>query len=111
MIEVFQREPDYALSLLNDIFEDGDDQGELLIFLRYMTKAFGGVQTVAQKAALNGTQLYRTLSAKGNPELKSLVAILRAMNMKLVVQRIKPAKRAKPATKAKSAKSKSAKAA
>jgi DNA-binding phage protein len=33
-----------------------------------MTKAFGGMQSVADKANLNPTQLYRTLSASGNPE-------------------------------------------
>ena len=51
-----------------------------------MTKAFGGVPKVAEAAHLNGTHLYRTLSAKGNPELRSLSAILRAMGLRLAVQ-------------------------
>jgi hypothetical protein len=44
-----------------------------------MTKAFGGVQSVAEKANLNPTQLYRTLSQDGNPGLSSRAAILKAM--------------------------------
>jgi probable addiction module antidote protein len=90
MAELFKQDPGYALEMLNDILEDGE-QGELLIALRQMTKAFGGVQTVAEKAHLNPTQLYRTLSEQGNPELRSLSAILRAMGLRLAVERVKAA--------------------
>jgi len=63
----------------------------LLIALRQMAKAFGGMQTVAEKANLNPTQIYRTLSAEGNPELTSISAILRAMGMRLAVERVRAA--------------------
>jgi probable addiction module antidote protein len=86
MAELFKDDPAYAVELLNGILEDGK-QGELLIALRQMTKAFGGVQDVAEKANLNPTQLYRTLSAEGNPELRSLSAVLRAMGLRLAVER------------------------
>jgi probable addiction module antidote protein len=85
--ELFQEDPAYALALLNSTLEDGD-QAELLIALRQMTKAFGGIQSVAEKANLNPTQLYRTLSAEGNPELRSLSAILKAMGLRLTVERV-----------------------
>lgn len=90
MAELFKEDPGYALELLNSILEDGD-QGELLIVLRQMTKAFGGVQSVAEKADLNPTQLYRTLSEQGNPELRSLSAILKAMGLRLAVERVRAA--------------------
>jgi probable addiction module antidote protein len=90
MAELFKQDPAYAVELLNGILEDGE-QGELLIALRQMTKAFGGMQTVAQKADLNPTQLYRTLSEQGNPELSSLSAILKAMGLRLAVERVKAA--------------------
>jgi probable addiction module antidote protein len=80
MGELFQEDPTYALELLNSVPEDGEP-GELLIALRQMTKAFGGVQSVAEKANLNPTQLYRTLSQDGNPGLSSLAAILKAMGL------------------------------
>lgn len=85
MAELYRGDPAFALDVLNSILEDGD-QAELLIALRHMTKAFGGVQVVAEQAQLNPTQLYRTLSAQGNPGLSSLVAILRAMGLRLAVQ-------------------------
>ena len=86
MAELFREDPSYAVELLNNILQDGN-QGELLITHRQLTKAFGGVQSVAEKAHLNPTQLYRTLSAEGNPALSSLAAILKAMGLRLAIQR------------------------
>ena len=51
-----------------------------------MAEAFGGVSQVAKEANLNATTLYRTLSVKGNPELKSLNALLRALGLRSAVQ-------------------------
>lgn len=84
MAEMLRNDPDFAIQLLNSILENGD-QSELLITLRQLTKAFGGVQNVAASAHLSTTQLYRTLSPDGNPVLSSLSAILKAMGMRLAV--------------------------
>ena len=85
MAEMYRNDPELARDLLNAILADGD-QGELLIVLRQLTKAFGGVQAVAEKANLNPTQLYRTLSQEGNPALSSFTAIVKAMGMKICLQ-------------------------
>lgn len=84
MAEIFAEDPALAMHFLNDILRDGT-QKDLLIALRQMTKAFGGVTRIAEAAKLNPTQLYRTLSKEGNPELKSFTAILKAMGMRLSV--------------------------
>ena len=92
MAEAYREDPALAVEVLNSILEDGE-QGELMIVLRQMAKAFGGVQTVAEQAQLNPTQLYRTLSASGNPALSSLSAILKAMGLQLAfVRRADPYK-------------------
>jgi DNA-binding phage protein len=49
MAEQFRNDPAYAVGMLNSILEDGE-QGELLIVLRQMARAFGGVQEIAEKA-------------------------------------------------------------
>jgi probable addiction module antidote protein len=85
MAEMYRDDPELARDLINAILADGD-QAELLIVLRQMTKAFGGVQAVAEKANLNPTQLYRTLSPDGNPALSSFTAIVKAMGMKICLQ-------------------------
>ena len=90
MAEQFRNDPAYAVEMLNSILEDGE-QCELLTVLRQMAKAFGGVQEIAEKANLNPTQLYRTLSEEGNPALSSLTAILKAMGLRLAVERVRAA--------------------
>jgi DNA-binding phage protein len=73
MAELFRKDPVFAT------------QSDLLIALRQMALAFGGVKGIAAKARLNVTQLYRTLSADGNPELHTLMAVLKAMHMRLAI--------------------------
>jgi probable addiction module antidote protein len=85
MADFFQEDAAFATQYLNEILEEGD-QADLLIARRQMAKAFGGVPKIAEKAHLNPTQLYRTLSPEGNPELRSLTAVLKAMGMRLAVQ-------------------------
>lgn len=85
MTYLFRSDPALAAATLDAILVDGD-QGELLVTLRQMTKAFGGVPAVARASELNPTQLYRTLSEEGNPELRSLIALLRTMGLRLAVQ-------------------------
>ena len=84
-VESLRKDPAFAAEYLNSVLEDGD-QEELMLALRRMSKAFGGVPRLAEGADLNVNTLYRTLSAKGNPELKSLRALLRAMGMQLTVR-------------------------
>lgn len=85
MAELYREDPALAAQLLSDILVDGD-QGELLLALRQLAISLGGIQAIAEKAELNSTQLYRTLSADGNPTLSSLSAILKAMGFQLSVQ-------------------------
>lgn len=85
MADLYRDDPALAVEVINAILEDGD-QGELLTVLRQVAQASGGVQAVAEQAHLNPTQLYRTLSSKGNPALSSLTAILKAMGLRLAVQ-------------------------
>jgi putative addiction module killer protein/probable addiction module antidote protein len=86
-IEMFRDDPALAASYLNSVLEDGDE-ADLMLALRTMSKAFGGVQEIARQADVNAHTLYRTLSAKGNPELRTLSSILHAMGMRLAIQPI-----------------------
>lgn len=92
-IEMFRKDPDFATAYLNHVLLEGS-QEDLLLALRYMSEAFGGIASLANRAGLNPKTLYRTLSARGNPELRSLSALLRAMGMTLAVQPLeRPASR------------------
>lgn len=87
-VEMFRKDPELAADYLNSVLEDGDET-DLMLALRTLSKAFGGVQEVARQADVNAHTLYRTLSEKGNPELKTLSAILKAMGMRLAIQPLK----------------------
>jgi len=84
-IESFRKDPRFAAAYLNDVLADGD-QEELMVALRYIAEAFGGVPKLAEDTELNATTLSRTLSPAGNPELRSITALLRAMGMRLAVE-------------------------
>lgn len=91
-IESFRRDPKFAAAYLNAVLDEGD-RAEIMTALRYITDAFGGVSAVAQKTRLNTTTLYRTLSAQGNPELKSFMEIMKAVGMRILVEPLSPVRR------------------
>ena len=84
VVDSFRRDRKLAAAYLDEVLTDGD-QKELMLALRRLSEAFGGVPSLAQQAGLNPTTLYRTLSADGNPELRTLRALLRAMGLRLSV--------------------------
>lgn len=66
--------------------DDPDDRSAGLLALRTIAEAYGGLGAVAAEAGISRESLYRTLSAKGNPTLKTLLAVLKAVGMKLSVE-------------------------
>jgi DNA-binding phage protein len=56
------------------------------VALRQQTEALGGIGGLAERTGFNRTQLYRTLSNRGNPDVRRLSAILAAMGLRLAVQ-------------------------
>jgi probable addiction module antidote protein len=79
------KDPKEAAAYVEAAIEDGDPE-LLLVALRNVAKAHGGMTEVARKAHLNRESLYKTLSSKGNPKLKSLTSILDAFGLRLAVQ-------------------------
>ena len=62
-IESFAKHPALAVEYLNAVLADGD-QKELMLALRRLSRAFGGIARLARNAELNATTLYRTLSTR-----------------------------------------------
>ena len=92
------RDPETAAAYLSIAAKD-DDPAAFLQALRNVTEAMGGVSKIAVLTGLNRQQLYRTLSSKGNPELRSLTKILDASGVRLqfVAQRRRPARSSRTA--------------
>lgn len=66
--------------------DDPDDRAAGLLALRTVAEAYGGLGAVAAEAGISREALYRALSAKGNPTLKTILAVLKAVGMKLSVE-------------------------
>jgi probable addiction module antidote protein len=78
------KDAENAAAYVDAAIEEGDPAG-VLQALRNVADARGGVARIAAKTGLNRETLYRTLSRRGNPELKSLAAILKATGLRLSV--------------------------
>lgn len=77
--------PRHAAAYLEAALETGD-RGDLMHALRDIAEARGGIARLAEETGLNRETLYRTLSRNGNPQLSSLLAILKASGLKLSIE-------------------------
>src|SRR5437773_1157449 len=78
----------YTLSLHDALpisLEDEDEPRVLLIALRHLAQA-QGIAKVAKAAGIERESLYRALSAHGNPRLSTLVAVTKAIGLRLTVE-------------------------
>lgn len=78
--------PEFAAEYLRAALEDDDEPTVLLVALRRIAEARGGLAKVAKAAGIQRESLYRALSARGNPRLSTLVAVTRAVGLKLTVE-------------------------
>ncbi len=78
-------DPSEAAGYLNAALEDGDKELFLLALRNVAEARLGGMSKLAAATGLNRESLYRMLSGKGNPELKSLDRLLHALGLKITV--------------------------
>lgn len=74
-----------CLKLALESLDSPGERGGSLLMLRSLAEAYGGLGSVAAKAGVSRESLYRSLSPKGNPTLKTLVAVLNTMGLRLSV--------------------------
>lgn len=70
---------------LDAALEDGNSQ-VLMMALRNVADAQGGLGHLAKLTGLNRETLYRTLSDQGNPRLNTLTTILHSLGLRLSVE-------------------------
>ena len=81
------KDPAEAAAYLETIIEEGD-QAAIMLALRQVAQAQGGVAAIARKAKLTREATYKILSKSGNPELRSLTAVLEATGLRIAVKPI-----------------------
>ena len=82
---------DFAVAYLNVLIDDAEEE-ELTAALGRLARASGGPKLV-EKVELSAPSFYRTLCRRGNPELKSVAALLKAMGIRLALQPLSAANR------------------
>ena len=83
------KSPENAASYLNAVLGEGD-KSAMLLALREVAQAHGGMATIAERAHVKRESLYQMLSARGNPELTSLFNILHGMGLTITIQPLAP---------------------
>jgi probable addiction module antidote protein len=86
LIEELRRDPEFAAEYLRAALEDHDEPRVLLVALRQIAEARGGIASVAKAAGVQRESLYRALSPNGNPRLSTLMAVAKAVGLKLSVE-------------------------
>lgn len=89
VVDILRTDPDfvneYLAAALDEAGEPGG-QAALLAALRHVAEA-QGMAAVAERAGLPRESLYRALGPKGNPTIKTLLAVLTAAGLHLSVTR------------------------
>ena len=90
IIELMREDPGFADELLAVALEEINEQGgreALLTALRCYAEA-KGLSAIAQETGLSRESLYRALSTRGNPTLKTLLGVLNALGLRLSLERV-----------------------
>jgi probable addiction module antidote protein len=86
IVEELRRDPEFAAEYLRAALEESDEPKVLLVVLRHLAEAKGGVAKIAKAAGVKRESLYRALSENGNPRLSTLTAVLKAVGLRLTVE-------------------------
>jgi probable addiction module antidote protein len=73
------------LKISMESLNNPDERAGALLSLRAVAEAYGGLGAVAEAAGISRESLYRALSPKGNPTLKTLIAVLNTVGLRLSV--------------------------
>jgi probable addiction module antidote protein len=93
MVKKLRTNRAFAAEYLKAAIEDAEQPQVLLIALRHIAEARGGVAKIAKAAGIERESLYRALSPRGNPRFSTLVAVTKAMGLTLTVETAHPTRR------------------
>lgn len=91
VIEDLKNDPEYAEAYLRVAFEEFEQEGNsehLMVALRNVAEARGGVPELARKLKKGKTSLYKALSEQGNPRIETVGAILQGLGYRLTLEPI-----------------------
>ena len=75
---------EYAREYLAQLIEQ-EDRGALLLGLKFVIDAQGGIGRLSKKLGVTRQSLYKAFSKKGNPTIETLFAVLRGLGFELSI--------------------------
>ncbi|MEO6625521.1 MAG: addiction module antidote protein [Burkholderiaceae bacterium] len=79
------KNPIEAAAYLEAAIQEGDREA-LLVAMRHVAAAHGGMGAIARQTGLSRESLYRAFSKRGNPTVATLSSVLAATGLRLSVQ-------------------------
>ena len=86
VIDRLRRDPAFAAAYLKAAMDETDEPRVLLIALKRIAQARGGIAKVARRAGVERESLHRALSGRGNPRFSTLSAVAKAVGLRLTVE-------------------------
>lgn len=83
-LQQWLQDPENAAEYLNAAIEDGD-KDVILLALRQVAQARGGMSAVAERAHVGRESLYKMLSTRGNPAFLNIANVLHGMGLRLTI--------------------------
>jgi probable addiction module antidote protein len=80
------KEADLYLRVAMEEYQEDGDAEALLVALRNIAEAKGGLGQLARRTHLNRQNLYNVLSKNGNPTLDTFGLILKGLGYRLAIQ-------------------------
>lgn len=87
--ERFKNDPEEAFEYLRASLEENADMPEAIVeAIRTVSKSLDlSIEKLAKKAHVQPSTLYKALGEKGNPTLGTLTAVLKAMGLRLTIEK------------------------
>lgn len=93
LIDDLRADPEQAFAYLQVALEEFDQDGDLrhlMLAVRNVAEARGGVPELARQVGLGKTSLDRTLSEDGNPTLSTIRTVLHGLSYRLALALAEP---------------------
>lgn len=93
LIDELRADPEQAFVYLQVALEEFDQDGDLqhlMLAVRNVAEARGGVPELARQVGIGKSSLYKALSEDGNPTLSTISAVLHGLGYRLALAPTQP---------------------
>ncbi len=84
LLDEYLKDPRFAAEFLSEALEQEDFE-TFLLSLRDVIRVHGTITTIAEKAALSRTTLYKLFAQGANPQLRTILSLLHSLGYELQV--------------------------